>query len=98
MPGDLIFDFFFDKLIFRIFFISFWLIIPGLRIFVFSVKSITVDSMPIFELPPSTIIFNFFLKFSNTSIEFTGLNFEERFALGIANGKFKNLSIFFIIL
>ena len=44
------------------------------------------------------IILNFFLNSSNTSSAFTGLSFEERFALGMARGKFENLSIDFITL
>ena len=39
------------------------------------------------------IIFNLFLKSSKTSIALIGLKFDEMFALGIARGKFKNLSI-----
>ena len=54
------------------------------------VTSITVDSIPILDLPPSIIIFNFFLNSSNTSEALTGLRLEEKFALGIANGNFKN--------
>ena len=58
----------------------------------------TVDSIPTFDFPPSIIILNFFLNSSNTSSAFTGLSFEERFALGMARGKFENLSIDFMTL
>ena len=77
---------------------SFGLIIPGLNIFGLFVTSITVDSIPILDLPPSIIIFNFFLNSSNTSEALTGLRLEEKFALGIANGNFKNFKIVFITL
>ena len=33
---------------------------PGLKIFGFSVKSTTVDSIPTLDLPPLIIIFSFF--------------------------------------
>ena len=78
---------------FKAFLISWGLIIPGLNIFGLFVKSTTVDSIPIFELPPFIIILILFLKSSNTSDALTGLKFEDRFALGIARGKLINLKI-----
>ena len=65
---------------------------PGLRIFGFPVKSITVDSIPILDFPPSIIIFIFFPKSSNTSIALTGLSLVEIFALGMASGKLEYFS------
>ena len=53
----------------------------------------TVDSIPIFELPPSTIIFILFLNSSATSMAFTGLIPADLFALGIANGKFNRVVV-----
>ena len=62
-------------------------IIPGLKIRGELVKSITVDSIPILDLPPSIINFTFFLNSSTTSKAQTGLTLQDIFALGIANGK-----------
>ena len=42
-----------ENLPFKIFLKSWYPNIPGLRIFGFSVKSITVDSIPILDFPPS---------------------------------------------
>ena len=42
--------------------ISFFVNIPGLKILILSDKSITVDSIPIFDFPPFKIIFTLFLN------------------------------------
>ena len=64
---------------------------PNLKIFGCFRKSMIVDSIPIFDFPPSSIYFNFFPKSSLTSEEVTALTFEEIFALGAAIG---NLILF----
>ena len=71
---------------------------PGLKILGWFVKSTTVDSIPNFDLPPSIIIFNFFLNSSNTLNASIGLKPDEIFALGIASGKLKNFNKVFITL
>ena len=62
-------------------------IIPGLKIFGFPTYFTTVDSIPIFEFPLLIMILIFFLNSSATSSALTGLIPEDKFALGIANGK-----------
>ena len=64
---------------------------PNLKIFGFFLRSIIVDSIPIFDLPPSSIYLILFPKSSFTSLEVTALTLEEILALGAAIG---NLSSF----
>ena len=78
--------------------ISEGLINPGLNIFALEVKSITVDSNPILQLPPSKINFKEPLNSLATSLAETGLIWVDLFALGIAKGKFKHFNIFRIVL
>ena len=89
--------FFLINLVFKNFLIHFELIIPGLKIFGFPVKSTTVDSIPIFDFPP-LIIFIFFLNSSNTSLHLQDLNQMKYLHLALLEGKFKNLSIDLITL
>ena len=89
--------FFLERFIFKKFFISLELIIPGLNILGLSVKSTTVDSIPILTHPINNYIYLFF-KFLIDIKAFTGLNLDERFALGIARGNFNTLSSDLIIL
>ena len=63
--------------VFNIFLILAGSIIPGLRIECLFVKSMTVDSIPIFDFPPSRISLIFFLNSSATSSALTGLTPEE---------------------
>ena len=74
------------------------LIAPGLIIFIFPYKFITVDSNPIFDLPPSKTKLIFFPNSSITSRALIGLILVDIFALGIARGKFNFFNKFFIIL
>ena len=85
--------FFFNTLL-----IFFGLIAPGLRILNLFVKSITVDSIPIFGDLSSIINFIFLPNSSKTSLALTGLMPDERFALGIASGNCIFFSIVRIIL
>ena len=71
---------------------------PGLKIFGDEVKSTTVDSSPILLGPPSKINFKELLNSSATFFAETGLTRVDLLALGIANGNFKDLSIFLTIL
>ena len=89
IPGDLTrFDLgLLNNFDFKIFLIELLSIIPGLKIWGKLVKSITVDSIPILDLPPSITNFTFFLNSSTTSKASTGLTLEDLFALGIAKGK-----------
>ena len=53
IPGEIIFfELFFKLLTFKILLIFTIPIIPGLKIFGLPTRLITVDSIPIFELPP----------------------------------------------
>ena len=63
-----------------------------------SVRSMTVDSIPILVFPPSIIMFTFLFNSSKTSNAFTGLKLDERFALGIASGNLINFNTERIIL
>ena len=61
---------------------------PGRKICGVPVKSITVDSIPILQIPPFIINLSFSLNSSKTSFGLTGLTPEDLFALGIARGNF----------
>ena len=69
---------------------------PNLKIFGFFLKSIIVDSTPIFDLPPSSIYLILFPKSSLTSLEVTALTLEEIFALGAAIGKLSSFNKFLV--
>ena len=69
-------------------------ILPGLKIDGFPVRSIIVDSSPILHWPPSSINLILFPNSSKTSLAEVGLNFDEMFALGAASGNFIILSKF----
>ena len=71
---------------------------PGLKMEILSVKSTIVDSSPILVFPPLRINLILFPNSSFTSAVVTGLNFEEIFALGAANGKFNLDNKFWVIL
>ena len=90
----------FETLIVLLNFFESWagLIKPGLKIFGVEVKSTTVDSSPILQLPPFKINFKDPLNSSATSFAETGLTLVDLLALGIANGNFKDFNIFLIIL
>ena len=75
---------------------SFGLIIPGLNIF--GLCNINNSNSIQFWIYHHRLLFLIFLNSSNTSEALTGLRLEEKFALGIANGNFKNFKIVFITL
>ena len=79
---------------FNIFLIFSAVIIPGLKIVGVFVKSIIVDSKPILHCPPSSINLIFLPNSSTTSLADVGLNLDEIFALGAANGTLKILRSF----
>ena len=84
--------------LFNTFEISKGLINPGLSIFALEVKSTTVDSRPILQFPSFKINLRELPNSLATSLAETGLIWVDLFALGIAKGKFKTLSILLIVL
>jgi len=61
----------------------------SLNIFGFVVKSITVDSIPILQGPPSIIILRLVPNSSATCFAVVGLKDFDLLALGAASGQFK---------
>ena len=82
----------------KIFSISSKVIIPGLKMVGFPVKSIIVDSIPIGQLPPFNINFILSPNSSATSFAEVALGFDDIFALGAARGNFILLSKLLAIL
>ena len=71
---------------------------PSLNIFGLVVKSITVDSIPILQVPPSIIIPILLPNSSATCFAVVGLKDFDLLALGAASGHFRifnNLIVFF---